>query len=133
MKKLLFGLVDRLTRAQKRGLLLLADVLVAPLALLITGIFIRAPGGEHEWLLFPGAALFAFGLSLLFGMPRIKLNAYETMAILKTGAFAAVLTLVLSMLASVVGTAVPTTDASIESTRVSTAAKAPVFRMAMVS
>ncbi|WYK03265.1 nucleoside-diphosphate sugar epimerase/dehydratase [Cereibacter sphaeroides f. sp. denitrificans] len=107
MKKLLFGLVDRLTRAQKRGLLLLADVLVAPLALLITGSFIRGPSGEHEWLLFPGAALFAFGLSLLFGMPRIKLNAYETVAILKTGAFAAVLTLVLSMLASVVGTAVP--------------------------
>ncbi|MGP3696610.1 polysaccharide biosynthesis protein [Rhodobacter sp. NSM] len=107
MKKLLFGLVDRLTRGQKRGLLLLADVLVAPLALLVTGAFIRGYGAEHEWVLFPAAAAFAFGISLILGMPRIKLNAYESLAILKTGAFASILTMALALLATIIGMHVP--------------------------
>ncbi len=107
VKKLLFGLVDRLTRGQKRIAMLLSDLLVAPLALLMTGIFIRGQASALEWVLFPASVLIAGGISVLLGMPRIKLNAYESVAILKTAAFASMLTMALALVATLSGVHVP--------------------------
>ncbi|WP_096787294.1 nucleoside-diphosphate sugar epimerase/dehydratase [Rhodobacter sp. CZR27] len=113
MRKFLFQLVDRLTRGQKRGLLLLSDVCVAPLALFVTGLFIRSAGAGSglEWMLPPAAALLACAVSLILGMPRIKLNAYESVAILKTAAFASILTMGLALVATVAGIDVPAAGA----------------------
>lgn len=113
VKKFLFRLVDRLTRGHKRGLLLLSDVCVAPLALFVTGLFIRSAGAGsgREWMLPPAAALLACAVSLILGMPRIKLNAYESVAILKTAAFASILTMGLALVATVAGIDVPAAGA----------------------
>ncbi len=113
VRKFLFQLVDRLTRGQKRGLLLLSDVCVAPLALFVTGLFIRSAGAGSglEWMLPPAAALLACAVSLILGMPRIKLNAYESVAILKTAAFASILTMGLALVATVAGIDVPAAGA----------------------
>ncbi|HEX9857109.1 MAG TPA: nucleoside-diphosphate sugar epimerase/dehydratase, partial [Paracoccaceae bacterium] len=78
----------------------MADVVLAPVALLLSfGIvysgfypFRVAPG---LWLYFPALAVLAGLVSTAFGLPRIKLNAYEATAILKTAGFAMVMTLAL--------------------------------------
>ncbi len=112
LKKPLFALVDRLSRPQKRFFLLLVDVILAPVALLITSVLVSTTlvpvaGPSHIWILFPATALWAGVISTVLGMPRIKLNAYESLAILKTGGFAAVLTIGVALTAKVSGSDFP--------------------------
>ncbi|MDT8857654.1 nucleoside-diphosphate sugar epimerase/dehydratase [Paracoccaceae bacterium Fryx2] len=89
----LFAFVDRLTRPQKRGLLMLVDVIMAPLALFLTcSLVYNSLFPEYMllrmWPFFPAVSVAAAIMSIALGIPRIKLNAYEAVAILKTGAFA---------------------------------------------
>ena len=95
---LLFAAVDRLNRFHKRFVFLLVDVILAPVALFLTVELVYAsfyPGyalrdmWESFALLPPIAALLSAGL----GIPKIKLKAYESLAILRTGAFAALLSM----------------------------------------
>ncbi|MEH6774698.1 MAG: polysaccharide biosynthesis protein, partial [Cereibacter changlensis] len=86
-------------------MLLLIDSLLAPAVLLATGLLLPIAPGQH--LLLPVAALWAALIASLLGLPRIKLNAYESLAILKTGACAALLALAVSLTAWLGGAPLP--------------------------
>lgn len=101
----LFTVVDQLSRSQKRLVLLIADALLAPAALMISfslvysGIYpLRA--NPELWYYFPAIAVLAGLVSNAFGLPRIKLNAYESSAIVKTAGYAFAMTVVLSVIRS---------------------------------
>ena len=103
LRSLLFAAVDRLNRIHKRFVFLLVDVILAPVSLFVTVMMVYAsvyPGyaihdmWETFFLLPLAAALLSTGL----GIPNIKLKAYESLAILRTGAFAALLSLALYVL-----------------------------------
>ncbi|MEZ5911263.1 MAG: nucleoside-diphosphate sugar epimerase/dehydratase [Paracoccaceae bacterium] len=101
-----------MTRSQKRNILLGADVLLAPLALVVTfALLYNSPMPmtiiERAWPIFPALAGAALLASVALGIHRIKLNAYEFSAILKTAVFAALLALVYAVLASVSKSPVP--------------------------
>lgn len=88
-----FALVDRLNRAQKRFVLLLIDVVVAPLALLATVMLVSSsifPMAAVEYLtdVFLVLPFLAALTSLALGIPNIRLKAYESLAVLRTAAFA---------------------------------------------
>ncbi|MDZ4093885.1 MAG: nucleoside-diphosphate sugar epimerase/dehydratase [Paracoccaceae bacterium] len=112
LRRRLYSVVDRMSRSQKRFVLLLIDVAFVPLALLITIglVFNRV---SPIWstpalpLYFPFLAVLAGMVTTAFGIPRIKLNAYENSAILKTGGFALVMTLALVVMNAVTGTHFP--------------------------
>ncbi|WP_428830145.1 polysaccharide biosynthesis protein [Cereibacter changlensis] len=106
LKRILFECADRLSRPQKRLVLLLIDSLLAPIVLLATGLLLPTVPGQHL-LLFPAAALWAALIASLLGLPRIKLNAYESLAILKTGACAALLALAVALTAWLGGAPLP--------------------------
>lgn len=97
MRGCFFRFVDSLSRIQKRALLLTIDVLLAPVALLISVLVIY--GMEtglamlpRIWDLFPAVALLAaLGTSVL-RMSSIQLKAYETNGILRTGWMALLVT-----------------------------------------
>lgn len=98
-KGVLFQYLVSLSRAGKTRLLLALDVLILPLAffcaLALSGPAIEAfTTGSQGWILF--GAIWAFGAitSLALGLPRVKLNAYEQIAIMKTGVFAAIVAFV---------------------------------------
>lgn len=101
----LFSLVDKLTRRQKKSFLATIDVILAPIAFLIAHIvlFDKLPDVgffEDNWvflLVLAGlGAVFSIGLK----MPSIKLNAYESREILRTGAMALFVTLAFSLVVS---------------------------------
>lgn len=86
----LFVTVDRLSRSQKRLLLLMVDVVLAPLALLISAIVVynALPSATllaSMWYLFPSLSVLAAVFSTALQIPKIKLNAYESGAIIRTG------------------------------------------------
>lgn len=93
----LFAFVDVLSRRQKQFFLLMIDVILAPVAFYLTCAIVfgaLAPPALFDSLFFilcllpPVAAL----ASLSLGVHRIQLKAYESTAILRTGAVAAVVT-----------------------------------------
>lgn len=97
IRSLLFALVDGLSRQQKKAMLAGVDIFLAPLAFLMaTVVFYEAlpnrafftDNGTKLLILLGLSALFSFGLR----MPNIKLNAYESRGILRTGAMAALVT-----------------------------------------
>ncbi|RUS59044.1 polysaccharide biosynthesis protein [Pseudorhodobacter sp. E13] len=103
MRTLLFKLVDRLTRAQKKALLASVDALLAPCAFLIsTGILYNAfPSIEfiqRHFLIILLLTGLAGALSVLLKMPNIKLNSYEARGILRTGLMALLVTLAFAAL-----------------------------------
>ena len=89
----LFAGVARLSRTRKCTILLAVDALLAPAAFATTVALLRdtagpaLPYGAH-WLILLRLVLIAAGLSAAFGINRIKLNAYETRAILRTAVYA---------------------------------------------
>ncbi|QYK42364.1 MAG: polysaccharide biosynthesis protein [Paracoccaceae bacterium] len=94
-RALLFSLFDRLSRSQKRVLLLAIDVICAPLALLLAVSVVYSavptvPFVERMALQFAVVTLLATVTSLALGLHRVQLKAYESRAILNT-AFASVL------------------------------------------
>lgn len=103
LRTLLFKLVDRLTRAQKKALLASVDALLAPCAFLIsTGILYNAfPSIEfiqRHFLIILLLTGLAGALSVLLKMPNIKLNSYEARGILRTGLMALLVTLAFAAL-----------------------------------
>lgn len=99
-RRRLYAMVERLGRPQKRFLLMMVDVALAPLTLLATFLLIYGP--EHPvwflpgfWLGVPVMGLVAGVASSAFGLPRIKLNAYEGTAVLRTAGYAFAMVLVL--------------------------------------
>jgi hypothetical protein len=105
VRSTLFSLVDRLSRRQKKSFLATIDIILAPIAFLVahTILFDRLPNAqffEQNWvflLLLAGlGAVFSIGLK----MPSIKLNAYESREILRTGAMALFVTVSFSLIVS---------------------------------
>ena len=97
LRTLLFAIVDRLSRPQKRVALLMVDTIVAPLALLLSSavIYNALPNlpllARIVWL-FPMVGAFGMCWSAALGMHRVKLNAYESRAILRTAVVAVLVT-----------------------------------------
>ena len=93
MRDVLFEIVNRLTRLQKRLVFLAVDVTLAPLT---AAMVFHAHSAEiplQAWLFLPGLLFIAAATSSFYGLPQIKLIAYELRAILTTVKFAAVTTL----------------------------------------
>ncbi len=104
IRKALFAFVSHLSRSQKRGMLLSLDALSAPVALLIAALIVRAslPGDAAPaslMLYLPLVAAFAAGASALCGLHRIKLNAFESRAIMRALVAAALVTLAFAAVA----------------------------------
>ncbi|MDN5785657.1 MAG: polysaccharide biosynthesis protein, partial [Pseudorhodobacter sp.] len=100
---LLFRFVNKLSRAQKKIFLALIDIILAPIAFLVaSSVFYDAlPSIEflrHSIGLIVVLAGIAGAISILLKMPNIKLNAYESRGILRTGAMAVLVTLTFSMI-----------------------------------
>jgi len=98
LRSFLFSFVDALSRGQKQAVLLLVDITVAPLALFVTcqlvfnAIYPQALIAQ-VWSLFVVMPLLAAAVSVALGVPKIKLKAYESLAILTTALFSAILSL----------------------------------------
>ena len=96
LRSRLFLAVDRLNRIHKRFVFLLVDVILAPLALMVTVMLVYASVFPYYafvdlWLIFLTIPAVAALLSAALGIPNIKLKAFESLAILRTSAFAALL------------------------------------------
>ena len=108
----LFAAVDRLNRVHKRTVFLLLDVALAPLALAITTMLVYAsffPGYAFAdmGLIFVALPVAAGLLSAALRIPNIKLKAYESLAILRTAVFAALLAITLYSICRAVGQSFP--------------------------
>ncbi|MCR8724183.1 polysaccharide biosynthesis protein [Frigidibacter sp. ROC022] len=89
-------LAENMSRRRKRMLLLLADLLVINLSLFkaLSLSLNRLPGSAdlaNAWLLFPALTLIGGSLAWGLGLPKIKLNAYDWSAILRTAVFASLM------------------------------------------
>lgn len=89
----LYRRVQKLDRVQKRAILLFVDIAVINFALLLSlslslDRLIGARDITAVWPLFPGLSLFGGAISWGLGLPKIKLNAYDWSAILRTAVFA---------------------------------------------
>ncbi len=110
--QVLLGFIGRLSRLQKQIILLSVDVLLAPVALFATHSL--AFPARVSWT-FPasiGAELLVVVLitgigSMVLGIPRIKLKAYEASGVVKTGVLAACAGAGLWVATSLFGTALP--------------------------
>jgi len=109
----LFAMVDLLSRTQKQSFLLILDIVLAPLALFITcqlmlnEVYPAAIVAE-TWTIFGILPVVAALLSSAIGIPKIKLKAYESLAVLTTALFAALLSLCVLALQSVLDVPFPT-------------------------
>lgn len=92
-RSLLFRLVDNLSRRQKKFYLALIDVSLAPIAFLITTsvLYNALPDFaffQRNWITLLVLSALSGAFSFALKMPNIKLNAYESRGILRTGAMA---------------------------------------------
>lgn len=109
----LFSIVDRLTRAQKRVLLLLIDVFCAPLALLVSvsTVYSAMPTlpfiarMEAQFLV---VALLAAVMSMAMGLHRVQLKAYESHE-LRTALVSLIVTVLFAVSLSQIGPFFPGT------------------------
>src|SRR5690606_33500048 len=93
----LLRLLEGLGRPHKRMMLLVADIIVINLALVmaLSLSLNRLVGAEdltQAALLFPALSLVGGVLGWGLGLPKIKLNSYDWHAIVRTAAFAALMT-----------------------------------------
>jgi len=98
LRTLLFAVVERLSRPQKRVAFLVVDTVTAPLALLMSSAVIYDALPDQSLLerlmwMFPMVAVIGLCWSAALGMHRVKLNAYESRAILRTGLVALLVTI----------------------------------------
>lgn len=86
----LYRVVTSLSRFQKRLIFLALDITMVPLAVLLAVALNGAPpeGARFFWLTLAISAIAALAATLT-GLPRIKLNAYESRGIVRTALFAA--------------------------------------------
>ena len=92
-RKWMFARLDLMSRGQKHLTLLLLDALMAPLALLVATMVLNnsvipLAAIERIWPLYPLLALLSGLSSWAFGLPLVKLKAYESLAITATGYYA---------------------------------------------
>lgn len=92
---LLYRFVISLSRFQKQVMFLLLDLMVVPVALIFAALLNSsiALDGTQGWQFLPLVLCMiavAAATSVGLGLPRIKLNAYESHGIMRTTAFAAV-------------------------------------------
>ncbi|MBC7738586.1 MAG: polysaccharide biosynthesis protein [Candidatus Saccharibacteria bacterium] len=100
----LFAAIDRMNRIHKRFVFLLIDVILAPLALYVTVMLIYTSifpsyalrDMRETFLLLPLAAAI---LSIVLGIPNIRLKAFESLAMVRTGVFSILLAIGLYILA----------------------------------
>ncbi|WP_151718884.1 nucleoside-diphosphate sugar epimerase/dehydratase [Gemmobacter serpentinus] len=100
----LFSFQLRLTRRGKRVILLLIDVILPPVALLASlllmhkglGMLSQVPALQYYVL--PGLAILGGLVSYQLGLPRIQLKSYETAAMMRTGVYAAIMTIFTTVL-----------------------------------
>lgn len=112
LRKQMYRLISGMTRGQKRLILLISDVVLVPVALILAAVL---GGGEvvpgRPLGLSPAAVVLlcaaAAGISDMLGIPRIKLNAYEIRATLKTAVYAGILAVILALLGLAMGFALP--------------------------
>jgi FlaA1/EpsC-like NDP-sugar epimerase len=102
VRSTLFSLVDRLSRRQKKLFLAAIDIVIAPIAFLIarTILFDRLPDlrfFEQNWIFLLVLASLGGVFSVALKMPNIKLNAYESREILRTGVMAMFVTVTFSL------------------------------------
>jgi FlaA1/EpsC-like NDP-sugar epimerase len=106
IRQALFSLVVRMTRSHKQSVFVALDALLAPLSMLAT-LALFYSGTDVVWttaevlITLPILAVIAMVTSIALGLPRIKLNAYESNAIVKTGAYTLVNTLAILLLTRV--------------------------------
>ena len=118
LRSRLFSAVDRLNRIHKRFVFLLLDVILAPMALLVTVMLVYSSvfpfyAFVDLWPVFVILPIVAAALSTALGIPNIKLKAFESLAILRTSAFAALLALALFLLCYSMGQAFPIVGVSL--------------------
>ena len=92
----LFASVDRLNRVHKRFVFLLIDVVIAPLALLISVMLVSSSWVPatmfwHMQVVFLAFPIVSAFVSLLLGIPNIRLKAFESLAVLRTACFSGLL------------------------------------------
>ena len=114
LRRTLFAFVSHLSRTQKRSMLLMVDALSAPLALVLAALIVRAslPAAvdiEHFMLYLPFVAALGAGACGICGLHRIKLNAFESRAIMRSLLAALIVTLVFAAVAMQPGLAWPHT------------------------
>ncbi len=112
LKRKLFNSVERLSRPQKRLVLMLVDMLLAPVSLLLSFVLIYGPwhplwSVPVFWFCVPILGVFAGVAAVAFGIPRIKLNAYESTAVIKTGGYSFVMMLALAGINAATGFGMP--------------------------
>lgn len=108
----LLGFIAGLSRLHKQFVILSIDVALAPSALLLVYSFLypegqvlsAAKGGTLGFLV---VAFVTAVLSILLGIPKIKLKAYETLGALKTGMVAVIAAFGLSLTDRTVATGLP--------------------------
>ena len=103
LRSRLFAAVERLSRIHKRFVFLLVDVILAPLALLVTVMLVGASffpvyAFRDLGVVFLVLPFVAAALSAALGIPNIKLKAFESLAILRTSAFAILLSAALYLM-----------------------------------
>ncbi|MFN4156839.1 MAG: polysaccharide biosynthesis protein [Gemmobacter sp.] len=89
IRTILFSTVDRMSRSQKRLLLLGIDCFSAPLALFLSSVVVYSAVPVWPFIArlgwqFPIVSLCAGVFSALLGMHRVQLKAYESLAVLRT-------------------------------------------------
>ncbi|WP_232295683.1 polysaccharide biosynthesis protein [Pseudorhodobacter aquimaris] len=94
----LFKIVDRMSRPQKKAFLSLVDITLAPVAFLISAsvLYNSLPDLaflQANWIALALLAALAGGFSALLKLQNIKLKAYESGGILRTGIMALLVTL----------------------------------------
>lgn len=93
----LLRLIEAMSRPTKRRLLLVADLLVINLSLLIAmslslNRLLVPEELARVWTVFPVLTLIGGAMSWALGLPKIKLNAYDWHATLRTALFAVLMT-----------------------------------------
>lgn len=107
----MLNLVKSLSRKQKRAIVLGVDLILIPLALLFTfgvqaGPMTPAETLVHLQPILPYLVVFGAGVSLILGIPDIRVSAYEIRAVIRTAAFAVYLSAGFAFFAWLFGPAV---------------------------
>ena len=106
---MLYQVVTAMTRGQKQAVFTVIDALMVPLALAVSLLLQSSLHVNHDTLtrvlpLFAGATVVGMVIAWWLGLPRIKLNAYETRGIVLTAAFAATAGVAVQIMGQVMAT-----------------------------
>lgn len=109
---LLFGLSRRMSRRTKQAVIWVVDLLAAPLAFYLAEAAVQAslwpePALRQNAVLFPLLAMVSGGFSLLLGLPRQKLAAYEGLGMTGLAPQAIAVTLCLALMTRGIGVDFP--------------------------